>query len=443
MNIKDFLQEFKTEITDNEYQNYISHLQFSEKSSKNNTLVFIAPNHFLAKFIQTKYSQKLAYFYEVKTGINPQIIITTGEVKTSIKNNLKVDISQIKAQSTILNPSFTFDSFVVGDSNQYAYATCKAITNKNKLGKLYNPIFIYGPTGLGKTHLLQAVGNVCLDNGYKVIYATSDNFINDFTSHLNNKTMNKFHEKYKNCDVLLIDDVQFLGKTDKIQEEFFFTFNEIKEKFGQIIMTSDNPPNVLKGITERLKSRFANGIIADITPPQLDTKIAIIKKKCQFNAIDLDSEVISYIATSMGNNIREIEGMITNLNAQARLFNQKITLEIVKSFMKDHIKENKENINIEDILNEVAKSYNLKPNDIKSNKKTQNIVIARRVVIFLSRELTTMSMPQLARFFNMKDHTAISHNIKKIQELIKENENLKMIIDELKNKILTKIKSSM
>ncbi|MBX2078132.1 chromosomal replication initiator protein DnaA [Campylobacter peloridis] len=440
MNIKDFLQEFKSEISDNEYETYISRLHFSEKLSKNNVLVFIAPNYFLAKFIQTKYAQKLAYFYEVKTGINPQINIITNEIQYN-KNNFKVDVSQIKTQSTILNPSFTFESFVVGDSNVFAHGTCKSATEK--LGVLYNPIFIYGPTGLGKTHLLQAVGNACLENGKKVIYATSENFINDFTSHLNNKTMNKFHEKYKNCDVLLIDDVQFLGKTDKIQEEFFHTFNEIKEKFGQIVMTSDNPPNMLKGITERLKSRFANGIIADITPPQLDTKIAIIKKKCDFNAIDLKSEVINYIATSMGDNIREIEGMITNLNAQARLFNQEITLEIVKSFMKDHIKETKENISIDDILLEVSKTYNLKPNDIKSNKKTQNIVIARRVVIFLARELTTMSMPQLARFFNMKDHTAISHNIKKIQELIKENENLKIIIDELKNKILTKIKSSM
>ncbi|HGF9816316.1 TPA: DnaA/Hda family protein, partial [Campylobacter lari] len=228
MNIKDFLLEFKTEISNNEYNTYISHLQFSEKLSKNNILVFIAPNHFLAKFIQTKYAQKLAYFYEVKTGINPQVKIITNNQKIE-KKHFSTDISQIKFQSTILNPSFTFESFVVGDSNQFAYATCKAITDKSKLGKLYNPIFIYGPTGLGKTHLLQAVGNVCLDNGYKVIYATSDNFINDFTMHLNNKTMSKFHEKYKNCDVLLIDDVQFLGKTDKIQEEFFFTFNEIKE----------------------------------------------------------------------------------------------------------------------------------------------------------------------------------------------------------------------
>ena len=206
-------------------------------------------------------------------------------------------------------------------------------------------------------------------------------------------------------------------------------------------MTSDNPPNMLKGITERLKSRFANGIIADITPPELDTKIAIIRKKCDFNEVHLNTEVINYIAISMGDNIREIEGMITNLNAYSRLINQEITLDIAKSLMKDHIKDKKENISIGDILTAVSKEFNIKSSDIKSNKKTQNVVTARRIVIFLAKELTTMSMPQLAMFFDMKDHSAISHSFKKINELILENLELKNKIEELKNKILTKSQS--
>ncbi|MBK1963472.1 chromosomal replication initiator protein DnaA [Campylobacter novaezeelandiae] len=440
MDINKILDFLKKELSENEYENYILPLRLNEKQSKADLLVFNASNEFLAKFTQTKYAQKISYFYEVQTGNKAKVIIQTQNTKIHSKAS-KIDIMQIKTQSTILNPSFTFDSFVVGDSNEYAYATCKAVANKDKLGKLYNPIFIYGATGLGKTHLLQAVGNACLELGKKVIYATSANFVNDFTSHLSNKTMEKFHEKYRNCDVLLIDDVQFLGKTDKIQEEFFFTFNEIKDKLGQIIMTSDNPPNMLKGITERLKSRFANGIIADITPPELDTKMTIIRKKCEFNEVNLNNEVINYIATSMGDNIREIEGMITNLNAYSRLINQEITLDIAKSLMKDHIKEKKENITIEDILDIVCKEFNIKPSDIKSNRKTKNIVTIRRIVIFLARELTTMSMPQLAMFFEMKDHTAISHNIKKINELFLENLELKNKIEELKNKILTKSQS--
>lgn len=436
MDASALLSHFKEEVSKNEYENYISLLDFSEKNSKADSLVFTAPNELMAKFLQSKYAPKLAYFYEVQSGNKAKVQIQSISAKAS--KSRKLDIAQIKAQSTILNPSYTFENFVVGDSNQYAFATCKAVATKDKLGKLYNPIFIYGPTGLGKTHLLQAVGNVCLELGKKIIYATSTNFINDFTTHLKNATMEKFYEKYKNCDALLIDDVQFLGKTDKIQEEFFFTFNEVKEHFGQIIMTSDNPPNMLKGITERLKSRFTNGIIADITPPEFETKMAIIRKKCEFSGINLQEQVITYIATSMGDNIREIEGMITNLNAYSRLINQEITLDIVKSVMKDHIKEQKENISIEDILSVVCKEFNLKAGDIRSNKKTQKIVLARRIVIFLARELTSMSMPSLARLFDMKDHTAISHNVKKINEDIKNSDELKYQIDELKNKILVK-----
>lgn len=436
MDASALLSHFKEEVSKNEYENYISLLDFSEKNSKADSLVFTAPNELMAKFLQSKYAPKLAYFYEVQSGNKAKVQIQSISAKAS--KSRKLDIAQIKAQSTILNPSYTFENFVVGDSNQYAFATCKAVASKDKLGKLYNPIFIYGPTGLGKTHLLQAVGNVCLELGKKIIYATSTNFINDFTTHLKNATMEKFYEKYRNCDALLIDDVQFLGKTDKIQEEFFFTFNEVKEHFGQIIMTSDNPPNMLKGITERLKSRFTNGIIADITPPEFETKMAIIRKKCEFSGINLQEQVITYIATSMGDNIREIEGMITNLNAYSRLINQEITLDIVKSVMKDHIKEQKENISIEDILSVVCKEFNLKASDIRSNKKTQKIVLARRIVIFLARELTSMSMPSLARLFDMKDHTAISHNVKKINEDIKNSDELKYQIDELKNKILIK-----
>ncbi|ARE79678.1 chromosomal replication initiator protein DnaA [Campylobacter helveticus] len=439
MDASEILDAFKKKLREEEYKNYISLLKFNEKQSKADILVFNAPNEFLAKFIQTKYAEGIALTYETMSGNKAKILIQSQTHKS--KNSTKIDIAQIKMQSTILNPSFTFDSFVVGGSNEYAYATCKAVSQKDKLGKLYNPIFIYGPTGLGKTHLLQAVGNVCLEMGKRVIYATSENFINDFNSHIINKTMDKFQEKYQNCDVLLIDDVQFLGKTDKIQEKFFFIFNEIRDKSGQIIMTSDNPPNMLKGITDRLKSRFANGIIADITPPQLETKIAIIRKKCEFNEVNLNNEIISYLATAMGDNIREIEGMITNLNAYSRLINQEISLEFAKEMMKDHIKEKKENITIEDILSIVSKEFNLKTNDIKSTKRSQNIVLARRIIIFLARELTSLSMPQLAVYFEMKDHTAISHNIKKINELIKEDQHLKSKIEELKNKILTKSQS--
>ena len=429
------LELLSKEILPSEFECYIKQLKFNEKNSNSTNVVFNAPNEIIAKFIQTKYASKIAHLFEVKTGQKP-VINVQATSKTQTKPTKKVDVKEIKAQSSLLNPSYTFENFVVGDSNQFAFLSAKAVSEQ--LGKIYNPLFIYGPTGLGKTHLLQSVGNFCLNGGKMVICVTSEQFITDFTYNLNNHSMERFREKYRNCDVLLIDDVQFLGKTDKIQEEFFHTFNELHAKNGQIVMTSDRQPKLLKGFEDRLRTRFEWGIIADITPPELDTKIAIIKKKCEFDKIYLGIEVINYIATNMGDNIREIESAIINLNAYARLMRQEITLEFAKNILRDQIKEKRENINLKSIVEIVSKELNVKPSEMKSKSRSKNIVEARRIVIYLAKNLTPNSMPQIAQFFNMKDHSAVSHSIKKINELIETNEYFKIRVEELKNKILTK-----
>ena len=429
------LELLSKEILPSEFECYIKQLKFNEKSSNSTNVVFNAPNEIIAKFIQTKYAAKIAHLFEVKTGQKP-VVEVQAPTKTTSKPAKKVDVKEIKAQSSLLNPSYTFENFVVGDSNQFAFLSAKAVSEQP--GKIYNPLFIYGPTGLGKTHLLQSVGNFCLNGGKMVICVTSEQFITDFTYNLNNHSMERFREKYRNCDVLLIDDVQFLGKTDKIQEEFFHTFNEIHAKNGQIVMTSDRQPKLLKGFEDRLRTRFEWGIIADITPPELDTKIAIINKKCEFDKIYLGTDVIKYIATNMGDNIREIESAIINLNAYARLMRQEITLEFAKNILRDQIKEKRENINLESIVETVSKELNIKPSDMKSKSRSKNIVEARRIVIYLAKNLTPNSMPQIAQFFNMKDHSAVSHSIKKINELIETNEYFKVRVEELKNKILTK-----
>ena len=429
------LELLSKEILPSEFECYIKQLKFNEKSSNSTNVVFNAPNEIIAKFIQTKYAAKIAHLFEVKTGQKP-VVEVQAPTKIASKPAKKVDVKEIKAQSSLLNPSYTFENFVVGDSNQFAFLSAKAVSEQP--GKIYNPLFIYGPTGLGKTHLLQSVGNFCLNGGKMVICVTSEQFITDFTYNLNNHSMERFREKYRNCDVLLIDDVQFLGKTDKIQEEFFHTFNELHAKNGQIVMTSDRQPKLLKGFEDRLRTRFEWGIIADITPPELDTKIAIINKKCEFDKIYLGIEVINYIATNMGDNIREIESAIINLNAYARLMRQEITLEFAKNILRDQIKEKRENINLESIVEIVSKELNVKPSEMKSKSRSKNIVEARRIVIYLAKNLTPNSMPQIAQFFNMKDHSAVSHSIKKINELIETNEYFKVRVEELKNKILTK-----
>ena len=429
------LELLSKEILPSEFEYYIKQLKFNEKSSNSTNVIFNAPNEIIAKFIQTKYAAKIAHLFEVKTGQKP-VVEVQAPTKTTSKPAKKVDVKEIKAQSSLLNPSYTFENFVVGDSNQFAFLSAKAVSEQP--GKIYNPLFIYGPTGLGKTHLLQSVGNFCLNGGKMVICVTSEQFITDFTYNLNNHSMERFREKYRNCDVLLIDDVQFLGKTDKIQEEFFHTFNELHAKNGQIVMTSDRQPKLLKGFEDRLRTRFEWGIIADITPPELDTKIAIINKKCEFDKIYLGTDVINYIATNMGDNIREIESAIINLNAYARLMRQEITLEFAKNILRDQIKEKRENINLENIVEIVSKELNVKPSEMKSKSRSKNIVEARRIVIYLAKNLTPNSMPQIAQFFNMKDHSAVSHSIKKINELIETNEYFKVRVEELKNKILTK-----
>jgi len=429
------LELLSKEILPSEFECYIKQLKFNEKSSNSTNVVFNAPNEIIAKFIQTKYAAKIAHLFEVKTGQKP-VVEVQAPTKTASKPAKKVDVKEIKAQSSLLNPSYTFENFVVGDSNQFAFLSAKAVSEQP--GKIYNPLFIYGPTGLGKTHLLQSVGNFCLNGGKMVICVTSEQFITDFTYNLNNHSMERFREKYRNCDVLLIDDVQFLGKTDKIQEEFFHTFNEIHAKNGQIVMTSDRQPKLLKGFEDRLRTRFEWGIIADITPPELDTKIAIINKKCEFDKIYLGTDVINYIATNMGDNIREIESAIINLNAYARLMRQEITLEFAKNILQKPKKKKRENINLENIVEIVSKELNVKPSEMKSKSRSKNIVEARRIVIYLAKNLTPNSMPQIAQFFNMKDHSAVSHSIKKINELIETNEYFKVRVEELKNKILTK-----
>ncbi len=437
MLITNILDTLKTEIPSNEYQRYIKQLKFNEKESKSDIVVFTVPNPLIAKWIKTKYCSKIADIYESQTGQKPTIVIKTKGSTEGVKKSEETKIgSENKPQSTILNPSLTFDTFVVGSSNQFAFSSAKAVSQKP--GSNYNPLFIYGFSGLGKTHLLQAIGNQALQDGYSVIYTTSEQFLNDFINNLRNKTGDRFRQKYRECDFLLIDDIQFLSRKEQTQEEFFHTFNELHSLNKQIVMTSDKPPKKIAGFEDRLKSRFEWGLMADVQPPGLETKISIIQKKCELDDVHLDTEVINYIATNMGDNIREIESAIINLNAHAKMLGQDISLEFAKNVIREQIKDKNKNITLEDIIQTISKELNIKPSDIKSKKRTKNIVEARRIGIYLARELTPNSMPSLASYFEMKDHTAVSHNMKKINELLDSDENFKIRVEEIKNKVSSK-----
>jgi len=426
------LTALKSEISQSEYNRYIKNLKFDEEASKSDFIVIYAPNKIITNWINTKYSKKIQHLFELKTGIKPQIKIITKSFshKPMQKSNIAKNSQEI-AQNSSLNPSYTFEHFVVGSSNQVAY-TISNVVSKDP-GKQYNPLFIYGFSGLGKTHLLHAIGNEAIKRGKRVIYTTSEEFMNDFTKSIRNKTTDRFREKYRECEYLLIDDIQFLSGKAETQVEFFNTFNALHVEEKQIVLTSDKAPKKIAGIEDRLLSRFEWGMIVDIQPPELETKISIIKTKCEQNEIYLNEEIINFIATNMGENIREIESAIVTLNAYASVTNQEITLDFAKDVMKDIIKEKRKNITLEQIIKVISKELNVKPSDIKSKKRTKNIAEARRIGIYLARELTPNSMPALAQYFGMKDHSSVSHNMKKINEQINENENFKLRVEELKN----------
>ena len=438
MLINKILDLLKQEIPQIEYERYIKQLTYDEEASRSDIAIFYAPNPLVARWVKTRYGDKLSHLFELKTGIKPQIVVEVKNTKKrvptqQISENSDIGTSKTSSKSTILNPSYTFESFVVGSSNQFAYTAALRVAEKP--GEQYNPLFIYGGAGLGKTHLLHAIGNFNLTRNNQVIFTSLEQFMNQFTHHLRNGTMDRFRDKYRSCDILLLDDIQFLSRKEETQKELFHTFNELHGNGKQIVMTSDQHPKKIAGLEERLRSRFEWGLIVDIQPPELETKIAIIKKKCELNGIHIDNEIVNYIAANMGNNIREIEGIIIQLNAFANMMNQSITLEFAKNVVKSQIKERSENITIDDIVKVASKELNVKPSEIKSKSRSRKIVEARRIVIYLARSLTPNSMPSLAQYFGMKDHTAVSHAMKKINEMIDKDENFKAKIEELSHKI--------
>ncbi len=434
---KQVLGALKNEISEIDYNRYIKQLSYDENESKSNLAVFYAPNPLIANWIRTKFADKIAHLFEIKTGVRPTVSVSVKTAAaTASQTAAPVAVSAERpAGGSLLNPSYTFPNFVIGGSNQFAYISAKAVSEKP--GIVYNPLFIYGGVGLGKTHLMQSVGNVMLQQGKTVIYTSVEQFLNDFLRHLNNKTMDRFKDKYRKCDLLLIDDIQFLSGKNQLQEEFFHTFEALRNENKQIIITSDKHPKKIGGIEERLISRFEWGLVADIQPPELETKIEIIKKKCEINRVKLDRDVINYVATIIENNTREIEGILSKLNAYSQLMGVDITIEFARNVLKEQLAEKRSNITIDLIMETVAKELNVKTSEIRSKSRNSNIVYARRIAIYLSRSLTPNSMPQLAQYFGMEDHTAVSHTMKKIQELMKNDEDFRIKIEELSNKVAT------
>ena len=337
-----------------------------------------------------------------------------------------------------LNPKYTFDTFVVGSNNKFAQAAALAVAESP--GDTYNPLFIYGGAGLGKTHLMHSIAHFILehDKNSRVLYVTSEEFTNELIETIrngNNTAMSKFREKYRNIDVLLVDDIQFIGK-ESTQEEFFHTFNSLHSAKKQIIISSDKPPKDMEILEERFRSRFEWGLIADITLPDYETRMAILHKNEEMNGYSISEDVIKYIATNIKSNIRELEGAFNKVMAGAKLEKKEVTLELAEQALKDIISPDEKKIITPDyIISVVADHYGVTPADLSGNKRNSKIVMPRQVSMYLCREIISTPLKNIGKALGNRDHTTVMHGIEKIENELQTDDNLKNTIDILKKKI--------
>lgn len=358
------------------------------------------------------------------------------ESPSSAESNPKVT-RRTPGFSTSLNAKYTFDTFVCGTSNEFAYAASQAVAETP--ATRYNPLFIYGGTGLGKTHLMVAIGNQILSENpdAKICYYTSETFMNEMINCIRHKKMEEFRSKFRKTDLLLIDDIQFMAGREATEVEFFHTFNALYESHKQIVITSDKFPKEIPGLEERLRSRFEWGLIADIQPPDVETKVAILKKKAELNKIDLPDDVAMLIGSSNASNIREIEGMLIRIGAYASLTKNKISLAMAKDILKDIIVDKNREISIDSIQKLVADHFKLKVADLKSEKRFKNFVIPRQIAIYLSRELTKASFPEIGEKFGGKDHSTVIYAVKKISSVMNDKPDILNSYEVIKRKLLS------
>ncbi len=336
------------------------------------------------------------------------------------------------------NKKYTFENFVVGPSNQFANAACLAVANLP--GKNYNPLFIYGGVGLGKTHLLNAIGNHIIHNTIgsdlnKICYLSAEEFTNELINSIRYEKMGEFREKFRNMNVLLIDDIQFIAGKERTQAEFFHTFNSLHEARKQIVVTSDKFPRDITNFEERLRSRFEWGLIADIQAPDIETKVAILKKKAQLENILVPNNVAFFLASNTSSNIRVLEGCLIRIGAFSKLTNADITLDLAKDVLRNIIKPEERSVPIESIQKTVASYFNLRVSDLKAKKKTKQIVLARQIAIYLSRKLSKLSLIEIGERFGGKDHSTVLHAVNKMDRQMQTDQKLTGLIQQIKSRL--------
>ncbi|MCW8858949.1 MAG: chromosomal replication initiator protein DnaA [Deltaproteobacteria bacterium] len=435
------LDILKNKTSEQNFNTWIKPIQIKE--IEGNIIRAEVPNKFIKDWVNENYKKTIEDTFSELGFLNYELILNINnkikkiEKENNIKEKKKIlinnDINNIEISN--INAKYTFDTFVSGTSNQFAHAAALAVSNNP--ATTYNPLFIYGGVGLGKTHLIHAIGNEILNKNknVKICYYSSEKFTNELINSLRHAKMVEFRNKFRTIDILLIDDIQFIAGKKSTQEEFFHTFNALYESHKQIVVTSDKFPKEIPDLEERLRSRFEWGLIADIQAPDTETKQAILKMKADQNKINIPEDVIFFLSNSITNNVRELEGYLIRIGAFSSLTSTPINLEMAKRVLKDIIVENSREVTIEKIQKTVAEHFQIKVAELKSSRRLKNFVFPRQISMYICRKLTELSYPEIGAKFGGKDHSTIIHAIKKIDKKIEEDIHTKILVEKLMDKM--------
>jgi len=432
------LGEIKDRIGKQNFDTWIKPVRFLAKNK--NEITLEVPNKFFRDWLTENYLNQIE---SILGGLAKQEINILFSVNQKLEGRAKTekafkkeDREREKPQrNNNLVPKYTFENFVIGASNQFAHAACMAVANQP--GDHYNPLFIYGGVGLGKTHLVNAIGHWAEAQrpALKIFYLSSETFMNELIASLRRDRMDEFKAKFRSVDILILDDVQFIAGKERTQEEFFHTFNSLYESHKQIVITSDKFPKDIPGLEDRLRNRFEWGLIADIQPPDVETRVAILQKKAEMEGVQLPHDVAIFLASNIDSNVRELEGSLTSLGAFASLTKARITVELTKEVLRHTLKGADKDVTVENIQKTICEFFNIRIGDLKAKRRTQNIALPRQVAMYLCRKHTETSFPAIGDKFGGRDHSTVIHASKTIERRIKEDPHMQSTIEKLERSL--------
>jgi chromosomal replication initiator protein len=435
------LAEIKERVDRHNFETWIKPIRFVSRNK--NEITLDVPNKFFRDWVAEHYLRQIETLLSSIAAHEVKVVFQVNEKLDRVvdreKTFKKEDKEPARAQrSTNLIAKYTFENFVIGASNQFAHAACVAVANQP--GDHYNPLFIYGGVGLGKTHLVNAIGHqaVAQRPSAKIVYLSSESFMNELIASLRRDRMDEFKRKFRNVDLLILDDVQFIAGKERTQEEFFHTFNSLYESHKQIVITSDKFPKEIPGIEDRLRNRFEWGLIADIQPPDMETRVAILQQKAEVEGVLLPHDVAIYLASNIDSNVRELEGSLTRLAAFSSLTKTSLTVELAKELLRNTLKGALREVTVENIQKTICDYFNIKIGDLKAKRRTQNIALPRQVAMYLCRKYTETSFPAIGDKFGGRDHSTVIHASKTIERKIKEDPHMQSTIEKLERNLNVK-----